>query len=69
MARDKDWTGVVLILVGTAFLLNTLDLVDIGDMLRFWPLILIAIGLRLVIRDRRRGSPPPADAPPPPPAT
>ena len=32
-------------------------------------LILIAIGLRLVIRDRRRGSPPPADAPPPPPAT
>lgn len=67
MAEKGNWSGVVLILVGIAFLLANLDLVDFGELIRFWPLILIAVGLRMVIRDRRSGPGPESGPPPPPP--
>lgn len=66
MAQKGNWTGVVLILVGATFLLMNLDIIDIGHLLRYWPVILIAVGLRLVIRDRDAGSGP-ASGPPSPP--
>ena len=56
MARQNNWSGPVLIVVGIVFLLSNLDLVDLGDLVRFWPLILIAVGARLVFRDRGSGS-------------
>ncbi len=64
MAQKGNWTGVALILVGAAFLLMNLDIIDIGHLVRYWPVILIAVGLRLVIRDRGSG---PASGPPSPP--
>ena len=67
MAQKGNWTGVVLIVVGAAFLLMNLDIIDIGHLLRYWPVILIALGLRLVIRARGSDSRP-ASGPPPPPS-
>lgn len=66
MARPDNWSGVVLIVIGVIFLLSNLDLVDLGDLLRFWPLILIAVGARLVFQSRGSGSGPAAGPPPPP---
>ena len=59
MARQGNWTGVALILVGATVLLMNLDIIDIGHLFRYWPLILIAVGLRLVIRSRGSGPPRP----------
>ena len=42
--------GVLLITLGVLFLLDKLDIMDIGDFFRiFWPVILIAVGLRLIL--------------------
>ena len=66
MSRQGNWWGVILIAIGVVLLLSNLDLVDLGDLLRFWPLILIAIGARIVFGDRGSGSGR-ASRPPPPP--
>lgn len=65
MARQGNWSGAILIVIGIVFLLSNLDLVDLGDLVRFWPLILIAVGARLVFGDRGSGSGS-ASGPPPP---
>lgn len=66
MAEKGNWAGVVLILVGVAFLLVNLDIIDIGHLFEYWPLILIAAGLRLVLRDRGARSRTVPGPPPPP---
>lgn len=51
------WGGILLIL-GTALLLNNLDIFYIGPVWRYWPLILVAIGIgKLVTGEtpRQRG--------------
>ncbi len=63
MARETSWTGVGLIIAGVAFLANSLGFLDLDDLFRFWPVLLIAIGLRIVLANRRTASEPP---PPPP---
>ncbi|MHB0972320.1 MAG: LiaI-LiaF-like domain-containing protein [Thermoanaerobaculia bacterium] len=37
--------GIILIAVGIAFTLDSLDMLEIDGVWRFWPLILVAIGL------------------------
>ena len=66
-AQRGNWTGAMLIVIGIVFLLSNLDIVAIDALVRFWPLILIAVGVRLVIRDRDSGSGPASGPPPPPP--
>lgn len=66
MAQQGNWAGAMLILIGVVFLLSNFDIVALRDVYRFWPLILIAVGVRLVIRNRTSG-PGPAPGPPPPP--
>lgn len=66
MAERSSGTGLVLIVIGVAFLLTNLGIVEYYDLVRFWPLILIAVGVRIVLRDRKSGSGP-ASRPPPPP--
>ena len=39
---------VVLIVVGTLFLLDNLDLLKIGRLLRYWPVFLIAYGVYML---------------------
>ena len=49
--------GVFLIALGVAFLLDELDVLSIRQMLRFWPLVLVVLGVRQLwgARDRRAG--------------
>ena len=48
--------GLVLTAVGLAFLLDNLELVDSWTILRFWPVILLVVGLRSLSGARDRGS-------------
>jgi hypothetical protein len=66
MARRGNGIGIGLVVLGIALLLSNLDVVDLREVLRFWPLILIAVGARMVFRDRGSGGEPPAGPPPPP---
>jgi len=52
--------GALLLLLGVAFLLHNFYLIDVGPVWRYWPLIIVALGLsKLVLadtpRERRRG--------------
>jgi hypothetical protein len=40
--------AIALIVIGGVFLLNTLDVVDMHQILRFWPVLLIALGLNML---------------------
>lgn len=52
--RRNLFLGVVLITLGTMFLLNNFGIADFGDMIHdYWPLILIIWGLSIVMRDKR----------------
>lgn len=47
--------GVVLILIGALFLLDRFDMFDFGWMVsRFWPSVLIFIGVTMIINEKRR---------------
>ncbi|MFQ5753611.1 MAG: LiaI-LiaF-like domain-containing protein [bacterium] len=39
------WLALGLIFIGVLFLLDNFDILDIGDLWQFWPLILIGIGI------------------------
>ncbi len=43
-SRSFPVGAVVLIVLGVLFLLNTLDILRLGQVLRFWPVALIAVG-------------------------
>ena len=46
--------GICLILVGTALMLDRLQLVDAAQILRFWPVALMLFGVVLVIQSFQR---------------
>lgn len=51
--------GVVLIVLGILFTLDNADIIDVGDYWRFWPVILIAMGVAKFTQpegSERRGS-------------
>lgn len=57
--KGKSWlTGLFITALGVFFLLSTLDLWDysIGDIWRFWPVVLILIGARILFRRRKKRS-------------
>jgi len=48
-SRRFFW-GIIMILFGVIFLLDNLNMLDIGDLLHnFWPLILVAIGVKIIM--------------------
>jgi predicted membrane protein len=48
--------GVFLVLIGIALTLDQLGLVPAHHMMRFWPAVLIVLGLSILQRGRRRGA-------------
>ena len=46
--RGSSSGAVALIIVGAIFLLNTLGVVEMHQILRFWPLLLIALGVSML---------------------
>ncbi|MCK4301132.1 MAG: hypothetical protein KAW91_00070 [candidate division Zixibacteria bacterium] len=47
--------GVLLLLMGVLLLLERLDVIPGGSWDYFWPVVIIAIGVSLVFKNRRRG--------------
>ena len=58
--ENRDYTGAIfLVLLGTLFLLNTTNVVPWSIwlyLLKFWPIILILAGLKMVLPKTRIGS-------------
>jgi hypothetical protein len=53
--------GVILIGIGVIFLLANFDLVDretLHQLWKFWPLILVVVGVRMLMRNGHGGQPP-----------
>ena len=46
--RHSSGGALTLIIVGAIFLLNTLDLLDLHRVLRFWPVLLILAGVNML---------------------
>ncbi len=46
-------TGCIMLIVGVVLLMDKLDIHYFHDMLRYWPVILIAIGLAQVLDSQR----------------
>ena len=53
--RHSSAGAVTLIILGAVFLLNTLDIVEMRQILRFWPVLLIALGVSM-LQSRISGS-------------
>ncbi|MBN1223859.1 MAG: hypothetical protein JXB23_11475 [Candidatus Aminicenantes bacterium] len=53
--RGRVFAGLLIILIGVAFLLSSLGYIDVGDLIAdYWPLILVFIGLwQLLVHDFR----------------
>ncbi len=55
--KDELFWGFLLVGLGVVFLLDKLDVMDVGEFFStFWPLILIGIGLKLVLNRNTGGS-------------
>jgi hypothetical protein len=60
MTVGKVRTGILLILIGTFLLLNTLDVLDVSlweNLLVYWPVFLIAIGIEKIFASSERLKP------------
>ncbi|RVT99988.1 hypothetical protein EOD41_13565 [Mucilaginibacter limnophilus] len=55
MRNDKWITGLVLVLIGAAFLLNNLGYIDFhwGNVFRLWPVFLVMAGVSMVLANQR----------------
>ncbi len=64
--KDSSWVGgAVITALGVLFLLDTLDVWEysIGDIWRFWPVILILVGAKMLFGRRRGRSRRPSEQP------
>jgi hypothetical protein len=49
----RSWIGMLLILFGAVLLLDSLGAMNVGEAIRkFWPIILILIGLNMLWRKK-----------------
>lgn len=55
MRRDSSWTwGIILILIGVIFLLDSLRIMHFGYFIStFWPVILIVVGIKIILDKRK----------------
>ncbi|MBS4027222.1 MAG: cell wall-active antibiotics response protein [Ignavibacteriales bacterium] len=52
---NSKTAGFILVFIGILFFLDTLDIADFGELIhRFWPLILILIGIRMLVNYNRK---------------
>ena len=45
-----SWSGIILVVVGALLLANNFELLPLGWLRQWWPLLLIAIGLMSIAR-------------------
>jgi uncharacterized membrane protein YfcA len=53
-----SWSGIILVIVGALLLANNFDLLPVGWLRQWWPLLLIVLGLVSILRPQhgRRNS-------------
>ncbi len=57
--RDSPLWGAVLVGLGILFLLDQFDLIHFTEIFeKFWPLLIVGLGLQILLRGRRKGSDP-----------
>ncbi len=55
--KESPVWGVILIVIGTLFLLDQWDLLDFGYLFEtFWPVLIIVLGIQMLLRARRQNS-------------
>jgi len=50
-----SWSGIILVVVGALLLANNFDLLPVGWLRQWWPVLLIAIGLITIVRPQLGG--------------
>ncbi|MBV9889640.1 MAG: hypothetical protein JO090_01990 [Rhizobacter sp.] len=50
-----SWSGIILVIVGALLLANNFDLLPVGWLRQWWPVLLIAIGLISIVRPQLGG--------------
>jgi len=51
--KDREfWGGIGLIVLGSLYLLNSFDVLSFHRVVRFWPSVLIAVGVVLLLRSK-----------------
>jgi hypothetical protein len=45
-----SWSGIILVVVGALLLANNFELLPLGWLRQWWPLLLIAVGLMSIVR-------------------
>jgi len=50
-----SWSGIILVIVGALLLANNFDLLPVGWLRQWWPVLLIAIGLITIVRPQLGG--------------
>ncbi|MEO8312220.1 MAG: DUF5668 domain-containing protein [Caldimonas sp.] len=48
-----SWSGIILVIVGALLLANNFDLLPLGWLRQWWPVILIAVGVMSLVRPDR----------------
>ncbi len=48
-----SWSGIILVIVGVLLLANNFELLPLGWLRQWWPVLLIAIGLMSIVRPHR----------------
>ena len=55
--KESPLWGGILIAIGVLFLLDQLEMIRFGEIFeRFWPVLIIVLGLQIVLRARRQDS-------------
>lgn len=50
----RSWIGIVLIILGSLLLVDSLGVMQFGDVIRkYWPIVLILIGLNMLFRKQK----------------
>lgn len=49
MRRDNTVRGVILVLLGVFFLASNFGWINWGSLWKFWPLILVAVGVSMLM--------------------
>jgi hypothetical protein len=50
--RKRWWTGINLIIIGTVFLIPDLMGLDYSDIWKFWPIVLILMGISMIFKPK-----------------
>lgn len=50
--QSRTWVSILLILLGVLLILHNLDILYLGDLFSFWPLLLIGIGILKLVNSK-----------------